>query len=80
MMVWTVVRGLVKLKKFQKSEKNSDCPDNKHPPACPFFYIFGNFYNEKNNTKNTILKKKSELGLEPPTHPRVFLGFHGPPK
>ena len=34
-------------------------------------------YNEKNNTKkhNIFKKKKSELGLDPPTHFRVFLGF-----
>ena len=38
-----LVRGLVKLEKIQKSEKNSDWPD--------------------------------ELGLDPPTHFRVFLGF-----
>ena len=31
------VMGLVKLKKNQKSEKNSDWSDPKHPPAYPFF-------------------------------------------
>ena len=34
-------------------------------------------YNEKDNTEkhNISKKKKSELGLDPPTHFRVFLGF-----
>ena len=42
------LRGLVKLKIIQKSEKNSDCPDNTHPPAYPFiFLLYGNMCNEK---------------------------------
>ena len=28
-----------------------------------------------NNKKTQTIKKKSELGLDPPTHSRVFFGF-----
>ena len=65
------VRGLVKLKKFKKSEKNSDCPDPIHPPAYPFFW---NMYNEKKPQKNNISKKnKSDLTKPLITWPLCFL-------
>ena len=69
------VKGLVKI---QKSEKNSDCSDSVRPPSYPFFCRFKIWKNENNTTKhrrNTKFKKKSVLGLDPPTHFRVFLGF-----
>ena len=75
------LKGLVKLKKIQKSEKNSDWSDNKHPPPYPTFFFFWNVWKHENNTKNTEKDKispkklKYELGLDPPTHFRVFLGF-----
>ena len=51
------------------------------PTPYPIFFFFGNIWKHENNTENThkhnISKKKlkSELGLDPPTHFRVFLGF-----
>ena len=64
-------------KKIQKSVKNSDWPDNTHPPHYPIFNFLGNMYNNNNrkHKKHKIKKKKSELGLDPPTHFRVFPGF-----
>ena len=47
----SLLRGLVKLKNFQKSEKNSDYPDPTHPPAYP---------NEKKHTKKHNIKKKKK--------------------
>ena len=72
------VRGLVKLKKITRSGKNSNCPDPTLPPAYPFFFIFwGETCTTKKTTqkKNVSKKRKSEFGLDPPTHFRVFLGF-----
>ena len=74
------VRGLVKLKKNQKSVKNSNWSDNTHPPLYPCFFS-ETFVNMKTTQKKHIKKhtkiqqQKSQLGLDPPTHFRVFLGF-----
>ena len=52
----------------------------QNPPTPLFnFYFFGNMYNKKKLTQKTQNfqknNTKSELGLDPPTHFRVFLGF-----
>ena len=70
----------VKLKKIQKSEKISDWSDVTHPPAYPIFFFkqLEAWKQHKKTQKNTTFPKsklKSELGLDPPTHFRVFLGF-----
>ena len=72
-----MLRGFVKLKKIQKSEKTRI---GQTTPTHP--YIQSNFFLEtctktKNYTKTQHFQKKpkSELGLYPPTHFRVFLGF-----
>ena len=61
------VRGLVKLKKSKKSEKNSDWPDTTYPPPYPFLL---NMYNNKREHKKTKKnpKKKFRVGVWP-THP-----------
>ena len=70
-----LLRGLVKLKQIQKSEKHSDWSDTKHPPPYPFF--FETFVNMKTTQKSqNPLPKKNSWGLtHPPGHFRVFLGF-----
>ena len=73
------LRGLVKLKTIQKSEKTSDWSDPKHPPPYPFFIFF--FVQQKNNTEKNQIKKKDESELElEQVHPlsnlsRIFLFF-----
>ena len=45
---FVLIRGLVKLKKNQKSDKNSDWSDKTHPPPYRyFFYFFETFGNMK---------------------------------
>ena len=46
-----VVRGLVKLKKIQKSQKNSVWPDNTHPPPYPIFICFWKHVQPQKKTK-----------------------------
>ena len=58
----SVLRGLVNLKKIKKSEKNSDCPDNNHPPRLSNF--FGNMYSNKKNTKT---QKKQNFNKKNPS-------------
>ena len=72
------VSGLVKLKKNKNPRKtriNQTSPT--HPPI--YIYFLETFENikttQKTHTKNNIKKKKIELGLDPPTHFRVLLGF-----
>ena len=73
------LRGLIKLKKNLKSKKNSDWPDSTHGPHIHFFNFFWrHIQQEQNNNKKQKtqnFQKKSGLGLDPPTHFRVFLGF-----
>ena len=67
------LRGLVKLKKIQKSEKNSDYSDTSHPPPYPFFLkhletwkqqkknsymTFGNIITQFPDSQNVILDTK----------------------
>ena len=49
-----------------------------HPPT-PYPFFGETCTVEKKHTKNTQIPQKieSELGLDPPTHFRVFLGFFG---
>ena len=77
-----LLRVRVKLKKIQKSEKNSDWSDHTHPPHYPNFFFLKQLETRKqqklkNTEKPNISKKKlkSGLGLNPPTHFRVCLGF-----
>ena len=65
----TSLRGFVKLKNFQKSEKNSDWSDPTQPPPYPFFYFFGNTWKYENNTKNTKFPKKIKNPSWGLTHP-----------
>ena len=61
------VRGLVKLKKIQKSEKTQIVQTPPTHPPIQFF--FETCTTKKTTQKNTI--------IDPPTHFRVFLGFFG---
>ena len=68
-------------KNKKKSEKNSDQPYPTHPPLYPIFFYFFQTYTtttekkKKKKKKKSPPKKESELGLDPPTHLRVFLWF-----
>ena len=57
-----------------KFVKNSHWSDPTHPPAYPIFFL-KQFETWKQHKKHNISNKKSEFGLDPPTHFRVFLGF-----
>ena len=46
-----LLRGLVKLKQIQKSEKNSDWSDTTLPPPSIFFETFGNMKTTQKHTK-----------------------------
>ena len=78
-----VLRDLVKLKKIKKSDKNSDWPHHSHPqPSYPFFFFSGKHVQQQKTTRRTqktpqnfTKKRKSELGIDPPNHFRVFFGF-----
>ena len=71
-----LLRGIVKLKNFQKSEKNSDCPDNTHPPAYPIFIFWKHVQRQKQHKKQNISKKKkSEWGLTHPPTSEFFSDF-----
>ena len=64
------LRGFVKLKKIQKSEKNSNWQDTTLRPQYQFFFFFfGNMYNNQKQHKKTKFQKnnKFELGLDPPS-------------
>ena len=72
------LRGLVKLKKSKNPRKTPIVQIPSTTRLSIFFIYFGNMYNEKNNTKkHNISKKKSELGLEPPTRPPTFSRIFG---
>ena len=69
------IRGLVKFKKIKNPRETriGQTPPTHRP--IHFFYFFGNMYN---NNKIKIIfpkRKESEMGLDPPTHFRIFLGF-----
>ena len=49
--MWNDIRGLVKLKKIKKSEKNSDWPDTNDPPPYPLKKKLETCITTKNNTK-----------------------------
>ena len=68
------LRGLVKLTKIPKSEKNSDwpAPTHTHPPLS-IFYIFLNHVQQTKQHKKHNISKKSELGLDP--LPEFFSDF-----
>ena len=51
-----IFRGLVKLKEYKNTRKNSDWPDNTHPPPY-FFFIFFSKHSETRK-KHTITHKK----------------------
>ena len=67
--------GLVKLKKIREKLGLA----RRHPPTpYPIFDFFLKHVQQQKTTQNTQKnqkKKKSELGLDPPTHFQVFLGF-----
>ena len=70
--------GLVKLTIFPKIREKLGLSRPHPPTADPFFSFFLKHVQRKKHTKkNNISKKikKSELGLDPPTHFRVFLVF-----
>ena len=54
------LRGFVKVKSFQKSEKNSDYSDPTHPPHYPIKKKIGNILKHENNTENTKKHKISK--------------------
>ena len=67
-------------KKNQKTREKLglDRPLPPTPLSKFFIFFFENMYNNKKQDKKYKLSKKnpkSELGLDPPTHFRVFLGF-----
>ena len=75
-------RGLVKLKKFKKSEKNSDCPDYKQTnPPIHFFNFLMETCTTTKTTQNTQYLKKTKIRVGAcPTHPlpsfsRIFWIF-----
>ena len=72
-----MLRGLVKLKKIDKSEKKLGLSRPQPPTRLSIFFIFLETCTTTKTTQKTqyFKKKKSELGLDPPTHFRVFLGF-----
>ena len=71
-------RGLVKLKKSKNPRKTRiGQTQSTHPPTYPIFNFFWNNWKHENYTKKHKIynNKKSELGLDPPTHFRIFLVF-----
>ena len=69
-------RGIVKLKKIRKSEKNSDWPDPSHPPPTHFFF-FWNMYSNKNHHKKHKISNKKNLSwcLTHPSTSEFFSDF-----
>ena len=59
-----LIRDLVKLKKIQKSEKNSDWSDITDPPTY-YFFLIGNIEKHK---KTQHFQKNIRVGTWP-THP-----------
>ena len=72
-----VTKGSCQVKKIQKSEKNSDWSDLKNPTPLSNFFFLKHVQQKTNTEKHQIFQKKdkSKLGLDPPTHFLVFLGF-----
>ena len=70
-----ILIDLVKLKKFQKSEKNSDCPENTNPPAYTIFWK--HVRGKKQHKKHNIAPKKrnSSWGLTHPPTSEFFSDF-----
>ena len=67
------VRGLVKLIFFSKNPRKTRIGQTTPTHLLPIF--FRNLWKHENNTKIHNKITKFDLGLNPPTHFRVFLGF-----